>query len=81
MFYVMQFLIYGLPVAAIVFFVVSLVMFLRARRANRHVPETYSKQQMTARLVCLIVSSCIAGMMLLMVVGFALLLMMAVAFM
>ncbi len=81
MFYIMQFLTYGLPVAAVAFFIVSLVMYLRARRANRLDPEAYSKEQMTARLVCLIVSSCMAGIMLLMVIGFAMLLLMAVAFM
>ena len=81
MFYVMQFLTYGLPVAAVIFFAVSLVMYLRAKRANRRAPGTYDKMQVTVRLICLIVSSCIAGTMLLMVLGFALLLMTAVAFM
>ena len=81
MFYVTQFLTYGLPVAAVVFFVISLVRYVQARRANRHMPETYGKWQMEARRVCLIISSCILGMMLLMIVGFAVLLMTAVAFM
>ena len=81
MFYVMQFLTYGLPVAALVFFVVSLVMYVRAKRANKRAPETYGTPQMTVRRVCLIVSSCMVRMMLLVIVAFALLLMTAVAFM
>ena len=80
-FYITQFLTYALPVAAVVFFVVSLVRYVQAKRANQREPETYGKWQMTARRVCLIISSCILGAMLLMIVGFALLLMTAVAFM
>ena len=81
MFYVMQFLSYGLPAAAVIFFIVSLVMFLRARRANQREPGTYDQQQMIVRLVCLIVSACIAGTMLLTIVATIGLLFTAVAFM
>ena len=81
MFYLLQFITYALPVAAIVLFTVSLVRYIRARRANRRAPDTYNKRQMTDRLVWLIVTGVITGVMLLMIVGFMLLLMMAVAFM
>ena len=81
MFYLSQFLIYALPVAAVVLFIISLVRYIRARRANRRAPETYSKWQMTSRLVWLIVTGAIMGAMVLMIVGFMLLLLMAVAFM
>ena len=81
MFYLLQFITYALPVAAVALFIVSLVRYIRARRANRRAPDTYNKRQMTDRLVWLIVTGVITGVMLLMIVGFMLLLMMAVAFM
>ena len=81
MFYLLQFLTYALPVAAVVLFVVSLVRYIRARRANRRAPDTYNKWQMTERLVWLIVTGVITGVMVLMILGFVMLLMMAVAFM
>ena len=81
MFYLLQFVTYALPVAAVALFIVSLVRYIRARRANRRVPDTYGRAQMTSRLVWLIVTGVITGVMLLMIVGFMLLLMMAVAFM
>jgi asparagine N-glycosylation enzyme membrane subunit Stt3 len=81
MFYLLQFVTYALPVAAVALFIVSLVRYIRARRANRRAPDTYNKRQMTDRLVWLIVTGVITGVMLLMIVGFMLLLMMAVAFM
>lgn len=81
MFYLSQFLIYALPIAVMVLFVISLVRYIRAHRANRRAPNTYSKSQMTARLVWLIVTGVIMGAMLAMIIGFMLLLMVAVAFM
>ena len=81
MFYLLQFVTYALPVAAVALFIVSLVRYIRARRANRRAPDTYNKRQMTDRLVWLIVTGVITGVMLLMIIGFMLLLMMAVAFM
>jgi heme/copper-type cytochrome/quinol oxidase subunit 2 len=81
MFYLSQFLIYALPLVALVLFVLSLVRYIRARRANRRAPDTYTKGQMTSRLVWLIVTGVITGVMVLMIFGFVMLLMMAVAFM
>ena len=81
MFYLSQFLIYVLPIAAVIPFVISLACYIRARRANRRTPDTYSRSQMTARLVWLIVTGVIMGAMVAMIVGFMLLLMVAVAFM
>ena len=81
MYYLIQFLTYALPVTAVVLFVISLVRYIRARRANRRAPDTYNKWQMTSRLVWLIVTGAITGTMVLMIVGFVLLLMTAVAFM
>ena len=81
MYYLIQFLTYALPAVAVVLFVISLVRYIRARRANRRVPDTYNKWQMTSRLVWLIVTGAITGTMVLRIVGFVLLLMTAVAFM
>ena len=81
MYYLIQFLTYALPAVAVVLFAISLVRYIRARRANRRVPDTYNKWQMTSRLVWLIVTGAITGTMVLMIVGFVLLLMTAVAFM
>ena len=76
-----QILVYGLPLLAAVLFAVSLVRYIRACRANRRAPGTYDRWQMTSRRVWLIVTSVILGSMLLIVLAFAALLMMAVAFM
>ena len=74
-------LIFLLPIGSVLWFVISLVRYIRARRANRRAPDTYNKWQMTSRLVWLIVTGTVTGTMVLMIVGFALLLMTAVAFM
>ena len=81
MFYLSRFLIYALPIAVAVLFIVSLVRYIRAIRVNHRAPDTYSRSQMTARLVWLIVTGVIMSAMMLMIVGFMLLLLMAVAFM
>ena len=80
MFYLLQFVTYALPVAAVVLFAVSLVRYIRARRANRRAPDTYDKGQMTSRLVWLIVTGVIMGIMVTVIFGFMLLLFLAVAF-
>ena len=81
MFYLLQFVTYALPVAAVVLFAVSLVRYIRARRANRRASDTYDKGQMTSRLVWLIVTAMIMGIMVTVILGFMLLLFLAVAFM
>lgn len=81
MLYLLQFVIYALPITAVVLFVISLVRYIRARRVNRRAPDTYDKGQMTARLVWLIVTGVITGTMAIMIFGFMLLLLTAVAFM
>ncbi len=77
--YILQFLIYGLffglPLAAVIFFVVSLVRYVRAKRSGA------DPQERKKRRILLIVSSIIAGVLLAVVVGFIVLLMMAIAFM
>lgn len=76
-----EYIFYAIPVLAIVFFAVSLCAFCTARHKNKKVPGTYSEKQIWVRTVLLIVSSVIFGALLLMVLGIAVLLTMAVAFM
>jgi len=79
--YVISILYYLIPASALVFFIVSLVRFVYARRKNKRSPGTYSEEAMKSRKICLIVSSVIAGILAAVVLGFIGLLMMAVAFM
>jgi len=74
-------LFFALPVASVVFFLVSLVAYLRARSANRRQSGTYSAAQLKTRLVLLVVSAIVAGVLVACVVGIVALLYMAVAFM
>lgn len=72
---------FGLPAAALVFFVVSLVLFLSARRQNKRAPGSVEPAVLRTRRLMLIISSLIAGVFVAVVIAFAVLLFMAVAFM
>ena len=79
--YIISVLYYLIPAAAISLFVGSLLSYCTAKSKNKKAPGTYSAEQMRARKIFLIVSSVIAGLLLLVVLAFIGLLMMAVAFM
>ena len=79
--YIVSVLYYLIPVAALAFFAVSLISFLAAKRKNKRAPDTYSPEQMKMKKICLVISSVILGMLAIVVIGFIVLLMMAVAFM
>ena len=81
MFDFFELLYYLIPIAALIFFLVSLIFFCSAKHKNKKCPGTYSSSQMKSRLVCLIVSSVIFGIIALVFIGFILLIMMAVAYM
>jgi len=81
MLYLIQSLYYLIPISALVFFAVSLILYIKARRKNKRIPGSYSASQLKTRLILLIVSAVIFGIMALVVVAFFLLLLMAVAFM
>ena len=72
---------YGIPIGVLTFFIVSLVRFCRGRKANKLVPDTFSPEEMRARKTMLIVSSVIMGVLAAVVIGFTVLLFMAVAYM
>lgn len=79
--YLMQYVFYAIPVAAILFFAVSLYRYRKAKNANKKNPDTFSESEMKMRKILLAVSSLIAGTLAAVVIGFAVLLYMAVAFM
>ena len=81
MLYFVQFLYFAIPVAAILFFIVSLCLFLSARKQNKQQPGSVSAQTLRKRKIMLIVSSMIAGVLAAIVIAFIALLYMAVAFM
>lgn len=81
MLYFIQFLYFAIPVAAILFFIVSLCLFLSARKQNKQQPGSVSAQTLKKRKIMLIVSSVIAGVLAAIVIAFIALLYMAVAFM
>lgn len=81
MLYFVQFLYFAIPVAAILFFIVSLCLFLSARKHNKQQPGSVSAQTLRKRKIMLIVSSVIAGVLAAIVIAFIALLYMAVAFM
>ena len=74
-------LLYGLPVAALLFFVVTLVLYITARRQNKRAPGSVPAETLRLRRLMLIVSAVIAGLFAVVIVAFAVLLFTAVAFM
>jgi hypothetical protein len=76
-----QILFYGIPLGALAFFVVSLVRFCGGRKANRLTPGAVPAEEMRVRKIMLVVSSVIVGLLAAVVIGFTVLLYMAVAFM
>ena len=81
LYYIMQGIYYAIPVAAVVFFVVSLVLFLSAKRQESQAPGSVDATRLKTLKFLLIVSSIIAGVLLLVVLAFMALMFMAVAFM
>ena len=76
-----QILFYGITLGALAFFVVSLVRFCGGRKANRLTPGAVPAEEMRVRKIMLVVSSVIVGLLAAVVIGFTVLLYMAVAFM
>ncbi len=74
-------LLYGLPLAALIFFVVSLTLYLAARHQNKRAPGSVTDAALRARRLMLVIASVIAGLFVVVIVAFAVLLVTAVAFM
>lgn len=79
--YLITFLYFAIPVAAVLFFAVCIYRYSYAKFQNKHHPGSYSPEQLKTRLILLIVSAVIFGVMAMVVVTFASLLLMAVVFM
>ena len=79
--YIISYLYYIIPAAAVLLFGISLFRYCYAKHKNKQTPGTYSEEQMKSRKIFLIVSSVIAGILAVVVLAFIGLLMMAVAFM
>ena len=79
--YIISYLYYIIPAAAVLLFGISLFRYCYAKHKNKRSPGTYTDAQMKSRKVWLIVSSVVAGILAVVVLAFIGLLMMAVAFM
>jgi len=71
----------SIPLGAIAFFVVSLVLFCTAVNKNKQIPNLFSRGQMLTRKILLIVSSVIMGEILLIVLAIIALTSLPIAFM
>ncbi len=76
-----EYLYFAIPVAAIVFFIVSLCLYLCGRKRSRLQPGSVSDRRLNFLKWLLIVSSVIAGVLAAVVIAFMALMFMAVAFM
>lgn len=73
MLYITETLFFLIPIAAIVFFVVSIILYFSAKNKNKQAPDSFSESQMKTRKTLLTISSVIAGILAAVVVGLALL--------
>lgn len=71
----------ALPLAALLFWIISLEEYLSAKRKNKRQPGSVSDEVMKRRKTLLVVSSVIAGTLLVCVIGLVALFYMAIAFM
>lgn len=74
-------LFFAIPIAMILFFGISLYRYCSAVSQNKVNPGTFAPVEIKNRKTCLIVASVIAGVFAMVVLGFAALLFMAVAYM
>lgn len=65
---------YAIPIAAVLFLVVSIVRYLVAKNKNKKVPDTYSESQIKSRKSLLKISSAIAGVLVAVIIFFWILL-------
>ncbi len=79
--FIYDFLFFAIPIAAILFFGISLYRYCSAKFMNKKIPGTFPPAEIKNRKILLIVSSVIMGVLLLIVIGFIALLFMAIAYM
>lgn len=78
---IMSCLFFGLPAGAVAFFAVSLWKFLSLRKRQRRASDNVDPQLLKKWKMLLIVASCIAGILVAVVLSFVILLFLAVAYM
>ena len=76
-----QLFFYGIPVVSVLFFGVILYRYCYAKYRNKRTAGSYGEDELKLRRNILILSAVILGVLLAAVIGFSLLLLMAVAFM
>lgn len=59
--FILAFSIYLIPIATVVFFAISLVLFIVGRRRNKKVPGSIGRKRLTRDKILLIVSSVLLG--------------------
>lgn len=74
-------LFYGLPLFSVLYFIVSLKIYLSMRKKNKRKPDSVSPKEFRNAKIHMIVSAVIAGALLTVLIAFLVLLAMAVAFM
>ena len=79
--YLISFLYLAIPIGALAFFAISLWQYLRAKKRVKQQPDSIPQGKLKALKIRLIISSLIAGCLVVIVIGFIALLFMAVAFM
>lgn len=62
-------LFFAVPALVAVFFLTSLILFIIAKVKNKKAPGTYSARQVTTRLVLLIISAALLGILVAMTIG------------
>ena len=74
-------LIFALPVAITISFIVSLVRYIKAMKTNKQNPNAIPLYEVKNRLTILIIFSVLMGLLVAIVIGFVILINLAIAFM
>jgi len=81
MVFIISLLYAAIPIGSVIFFVVSLILYIQAKKKYDDQPCFANAQILKNRKIMLIVSSILFGVFLIILIGFIILLTMAVAFM
>ncbi len=81
LYYLIYIAIFAIPIMTVVFFIISLKRYLKARNANKNAPDTFSAELMEERKINLIITSILMGIFVTVVVCLIVLLPAAVAYM
>ncbi len=74
-------LFFTIPVVLLTFWGISIYRYVSAKKRNSKDPETFSPSEMKTRKIVLIIASILAGVFIVIVIGFIVLLFSAIAFM